>query len=105
MWIQKFLKSLNLESYTIEKFIVLFILKYVDIPFDEEFTDELVDVLLLLQTGPDTNQTDSEFEWLCKTIQNVIVSIHNCEVKQKIENLELHQWFNGSTQKFKKQDS
>ena len=83
-----FLKSLNLESHMIEKFIVLFILKYVDIPFDEEFTDELIDILLLLQTGPDTNQTDSEFEWLCKTIQNVIVSIHNCEVKQKIENLD-----------------
>ena len=57
-----FLKSLNLESRMIEKFIVLFILKYVDIPFDEEFTDELADVLLHLQTGSDTNQVDSEFE-------------------------------------------
>ena len=40
-----------------------------------------------MQSGPDTNQTDSEFEWLCKTIHNVIVSIHNWEVKQNIENL------------------
>ena len=65
----------------------MLILKYVDIPFDEEFTDELVDVLLFLQNEPDTNQTDSEFVRLCKTVQNVTVSIHNCEVKQKIINL------------------
>ena len=89
------LQSLNLESHMIEKFIILFILKYIDIPFDEEFTDELVEMLLLLQTRPDVdqigydaNKTDNEFEWLCKTIQNVIVSIHNCEVKQKIEHLD-----------------
>ena len=82
-----FLKSLNLESHMIEKFFVLFILKYIDIPFDEEFTDELVDVLLFLQTGSPNNEDDSGFVRLCKTIQDVIVSIHNCEVKQKIEDL------------------
>ena len=54
-----FLKSLNLESDIIEKFIVLFILKYVDIPFDEEFTDELIDILIFLQAGPDTNQINN----------------------------------------------
>ena len=70
------------------------ILKYIDIPFDEEFTDDLVDLLLLLQTRPDAyqighdaNQIDSEFAWLSKIVKNVIVSIHNCEVKGKVDDL------------------
>ena len=62
-------------------------LKYVDIPFEEEFTDELVNMLLLLQFGQDSNESDSEFERLSKTIQNVIVSIHNYNVNGKIHDL------------------
>ena len=81
------LKSLNLESHMLEKWITLFILKYVDIPFEEEFTDELVNMLLLLQFGQDSNESDSEFERLSKTIQNVIVSIHNYNVNGKIHDL------------------
>ena len=84
----------------------MLILKYIDIPFDEDFTDQLFDTLLHLQSKPKDSllievedkptdqilvelwskpkykigETDSEFTDIAKIIQNVIVSIHNCEI-------------------------
>ena len=92
----------------------MLILKYVDIPFDEDFTDLLFDTLLHLQSKPNDSllievedrptdqmlvelwsknndqnkQTDREFIDFSRIVQNAIVSIHNCEVTGSTQNLD-----------------
>ena len=108
------LACLNINEQMIEKWIVLLILKYVDIPFDEDFTDLLFDTLLHLQSKPkdsllieiedrptdqmlvelwsknnDQNkETDREFIDFSRIVQNAIISIHNCEITGSTQNLE-----------------
>ena len=106
---------LNMNEQMIEKWIVLLILKYVDIPFDEDFTDLLFDTLLHLQSKSEgftthwnrredqqircwlncgqkittrTEETDREFTEFSRIVQNAIVSIHNCEITRSTQNLE-----------------
>ena len=81
----------------------MLILKYVDIPFDEDFTDQLFDALLHLQSKPKDSllievegklvdqmlvelwsktkyqieETNNEFTNFAQIVQNAIVSIHN----------------------------
>ena len=92
----------------------MLILKYVDIPFDEDFTDLLFDTLLHLQSkskdsllieveerptdqmlvelwskhSDQNKQTDREFIDFSRIVQNAIVSIHNCEVIKNTKNLD-----------------
>ena len=89
-------------------------LKYVDIPFDEDFTDLLFDTLLHLQSKPkdsllietkynptdqmlvelwsknncQNKETDREFIDFSRIVQNAIVSIHNCEITGSTQNLD-----------------
>ena len=105
---------LNINEQMIEKWIVLLILKYVDIPFDEDFTDLLFDTLLHLQSKPkdsllietkynptdqmlvelwsknncQNKETDREFIDFSRIVQNAIVSIHNCEITGSTQNLD-----------------
>ena len=108
------LACLNINEQMIEKWIVLLILKYVDIPFDEDFTDSLFDTLLHLQSktrdsllieiedrptdqmlvelwsrnNNQNKETDIEFIDFSRIVQNAIVSIHNCEVIKNTQNLD-----------------
>ena len=90
------------------------ILKYVDIPFDEDFADLLFDTLLHLQSKPkdsllievedklvdqmlvelwsktkyEVGETDKEFTDFVQIVQNAIVSIHNCEIIKNTQDLD-----------------
>ena len=66
--------------------IVWSILKYVDIPFDEWFTDELID-MLMNGTSHAFYQLDNDFVEFGKQIQQAIVSIHNYELNSHSQHL------------------
>ena len=105
---------LNMNEKMVEKLIVLLILKYVDIPFDEDFTDQLFDTLLHLQSKPKSSllveakdkptdqmmvqlwtkaryqveETDTKFTDFAQIVQNAIVAIHNCEITRNTQDLD-----------------
>ena len=105
---------LNMNEQMIEKLIVLLILKYVDIPFDVDFTDQLFETLLHLQSKPEDSlpieiknkptdhmliellsethwqigETDCEYTEFSQIVQNAIVWIHNCEITRNTQNLD-----------------
>ena len=92
----------------------MLILKYVDIPFDEDFTDLLFETLLHLQSKPEDSQlievkhkpndkmlaelwskassqaqeNDRKFIKFAQIVQNAIVSIHNCEITRSTQDLD-----------------
>ena len=104
---------LKINEQTIEKWIVLLILKYADIPFDEDFTDLLFSSLLHLQSkfensflievkhkptdqesaeleskaNSQAQENDREFTDFAQIVQNVIVLIHNCEITRSTQDL------------------
>ena len=106
--------GLRINEQTIEKWIILLILKYADIPFDEDFTDLLFETLLHLQSKPDDSllievkhrptdqmltelwskaysqarENDKKFTDFAKIVQNAIVSIHNCEITRSTQDLD-----------------
>ena len=106
--------SLNLGTNSIEKLIISIFLKYVDIPFDESFTDGLVDTLFCLQSKSENSmifevqskandqmlaqlwsknnvhfeESDCEFLKLTRIIQNVVVSVHNFESSGQLQNFD-----------------